>query len=619
MGIERLMVERGPRAAALGGVLALLVACAGPQPASVDAGAPSTAPPRPASPAVSGASGEPAASSPAPPSEEVVVATASGPDVISEIESPFGHYLAGRHARTTRDITSAADFYSQVLDEDPENAQILRRTFFLLVADGRVAEAVPLAERIAEKPTRNGVSILVLALRDFRRGAYEEVLVRLGTAPRTGFNTLLLPLAAAWAQAAQDRSEAAIEALDPLAATESFAPFQAYHTALIQDFLKRPEAADAAFREAVAATSGGTLRLIEAYGAFLERQGRVEAAIELYQGYARDRPGNSIIAAALERVGRGEAPPVVIPDPPSGLAEALFDAASTLVRDNARDAAQIFARLALYLKPDFDLAHTLLGELFEAERRWQRALDAYAQVDQSSPYFWNARLRVAASLDRLERTAEAADMLRRMMAEYPERTDAVISLADILRARERYDEAVAAYDRAFERIDELEGRHWSLLYARGIALERSRQWPRAEADFLRALELEPDQPLVLNYLGYSWIEQGTGLEEALEMIERAVELRPEDGYIIDSLGWAHFRLANFEEAVIHLERAVERRPEDPTINDHLGDAYWRVGRYNEARFQWRRALSLDPDKELIPVIQAKLEAGLAPTAANRGS
>ena len=207
-----------------------------------------------------------------------------------------------------------------------------------------------------------------------------------------------------------------------------------------------------------------------------------------------------------------------------------------------------------------------------------------------------------------------------MTAEHPERTDAVISLADILRARERYDEAVAAYDRAFERIDELEGRHWSLLYARGIALERSRQWSRAEADFLRALELEPDQPLVLNYLGYSWIEQGTGLDEALEMIERAVKLRPEDGYIIDSLGWAHYRLANFEKAVTHLERAVERRPEDPTINDHLGDAYWRVGRYNEARFQWRRALSLDPDKELIPVIQAKLEAGLAPpTAANRGS
>ena len=243
------------------------------------------------------------------------MAMAGAPDVTTDIESPFGHYLAGRHARTTRDITSAADFYSQALSEDPENAQLLRRTFFLLVADGRVAEAVPLAERISEEPTRNGVSILVLALRDFRRGAFEEMLTRLGAAPRTGFNTLLLPLAEAWAQAARDRSEAAIAALQPLAATKSFAPFLAYHTALIQDYLNRPEAADAAYREATAATSGGTLRLIEAYGAFLERQGRVEAAIELYQDYARDRPGNSIVAAALQRVGRGEAPPAVVPDP----------------------------------------------------------------------------------------------------------------------------------------------------------------------------------------------------------------------------------------------------------------------------------------------------------------
>ncbi len=397
MGIEALMVERGPRALVLGGALALLVACTGPQVASMDAGAASTAPPRPAPPAVSGTSGEPAAEKAPPPNQEIAVAMAGEPDFTTDVESPFGHYLAGRHARTTRDITSAADFYSQALTKDPENAQLLRRTFFLLVADGRVAEAVPLAERIAVEPTRNGVSILVLALRDYLRGAHEEVLTRLEAAPRTGFNTLLLPLAEAWAEAARGRSEAAIAALQPLAATQSFAPFLAYHTALIQDFLNQPEAADAAYLEATAATSGGTLRLVEAYGSFLERQGRVEAAIELYQDYARDRPGNSIIAAALKRVERGEAPPAVVPDPTAGLAEALFDASSTLVRDNARDAAQIFARLALYLKPDFDLAYTLLGELFEADRRWQRALDAYTQVGQASPYFWNARLRVAAS------------------------------------------------------------------------------------------------------------------------------------------------------------------------------------------------------------------------------
>ncbi|MEO1065674.1 MAG: tetratricopeptide repeat protein, partial [Actinomycetota bacterium] len=173
-------------------------------------------------------------------------------------------------------------------------------------------------------------------------------------------------------------------------------------------------------------------------------------------------------------------------------------------------------------------------------------------------------------------------------------------IGNLLRGRERFVEAAEAYDRALDRIGEdLDQRHWSLLYARGIALERSKQWPRAETDFLRALELEPEQPYVLNYLGYSWVEQGVNIDRAREMIERAVEQRPNDGYIVDSLGWVFYRLGQYEDAVVNLERAVELRPQDPTINDHLGDAYWKVGRYAEARFQWSRALSLDPEEKDI--------------------
>ena len=172
------------------------------------------------------------------------------------------------------------------------------------------------------------------------------------------------------------------------------------------------------------------------------------------------------------------------------------------------------------------------------------------------------------------------------------------------------EEAVKAYDEAVKRIGALERRHWSLLYTRGIALERSKQWPRAEADFLAALEFEPEQPYVLNYLGYSWVDQGINLERAQKMIERAVELRPNDGYVVDSLGWVLYRLGKFAGAVRELERAVELRPEDPIINDHLGDAYWRVGRRQEARFQWRRSLSLEPEDDLLAVLRDKIKAGL---------
>ena len=226
---------------------------------------------------------------------------------------------------------------------------------------------------------------------------------------------------------------------------------------------------------------------------------------------------------------------------------------------------------------------------------------------------------IAADLDDLDRTEEAVAELRTMAAEREDRADASIALGDLLRSKERWIEAIAAYDEAIVRIGELEPRHWRPLYARGIAFERSKQWPRAERDFLRALDLSPDQPFVLNYLGYSWVDQGLHLERALGFIERAVDLRPSDGYIIDSLGWAMYRLGKFEDAVTHLERAVELRPDDPTINDHLGDAYWRVKRRSEARFQWRRALGLDPEEEgMIGKAQGKLRNGLGPAAAADG-
>ena len=248
------------------------------------------------------------------------------------------------------------------------------------------------------------------------------------------------------------------------------------------------------------------------------------------------------------------------------------------------------------------------------------ALVLYDAVNPSSPLYWSARLRKAETLDELKRTDEAIALLKQMASERSDQSEPLTRLGDMLRAKKRYNEAASSYSRAVERIGKLTKKHWSLLYERGIAYERSKQWPKAEADFLRALKLSPEQPFVLNYLGYSWVDQGLNLDRARGMIERAVRLRPNDGYIVDSLGWVLYRLRDFEGAARRLERAVILRPDDPTINDHLGDAYWRVGRFLEARFQWRRALSLEPEKKDIPNIEKKLQRGLvdAPTKDGRG-
>jgi Flp pilus assembly protein TadD len=184
------------------------------------------------------------------------------------------------------------------------------------------------------------------------------------------------------------------------------------------------------------------------------------------------------------------------------------------------------------------------------------------------------------------------------------------SLADLQRSRKQFAEAAETYSRIIDMLDKPARGDWTLFYFRGISYERSKQWPKAEADFKKSLELQPDQPLVLNYLGYSWVDQGLNLDEAFRLLRRAVELRPTDGYIIDSLGWAHYKLDKYDESLREMERAVQLKPGDPVINDHLGDVYWKVGRKLEAQFQWNHARDLGPEPEDRDRILKKIESGL---------
>ena len=197
-----------------------------------------------------------------------------------------------------------------------------------------------------------------------------------------------------------------------------------------------------------------------------------------------------------------------------------------------------------------------------------------------------------------------------IVAAHPQDPDAWSSLGSLQRAAKKFEDAAKSYDKAIELIGAPDAGRWTLFYFRGICFERSKQWPKAEADFKKALELFPDQPLVLNYLGYSWVDQGVNLDEAFKMLQRAVDLKPTDGYIVDSLGWAHFKLGHYQEAAQQLERAIELKPADPVVNDHLGDAYWRVGRKTEAQFQWNHARDMGPEPEDLPNILKKIANGL---------
>ena len=235
----------------------------------------------------------------------------------------------------------------------------------------------------------------------------------------------------------------------------------------------------------------------------------------------------------------------------------------------------------------------------------------YERVLPTSPLQRNAQIQLAMNLDTLDQSDEAKAHLEKLIAANPGDVEAIMALGNVLRGRKQFAECADIYSKAVSTITKEEKPNWVLYYFRGICYERSKQWSKAEADLRKSLELYPEQPLVLNYLGYSWIDQGVNLDDGMSMIKRAVEQRADDGYIVDSLGWAYYRLGNIDEAVKQLERAVELKPEDPTINDHLGDAYWRAGRVLEARFQWSHARDLKPEPEDLSKIETKLKVGLS--------
>jgi Flp pilus assembly protein TadD len=219
-------------------------------------------------------------------------------------------------------------------------------------------------------------------------------------------------------------------------------------------------------------------------------------------------------------------------------------------------------------------------------------------------------LQIGLDLAAQEKYDEAIAHLRKLVDAHPDDIEAYAALGDGLRASKKFAEAAVAYGKAIELSGAPTKTSWLLYYDRGICLERAKQWPRAEADLRQALTLSPDQPLVLNYLGYSWVDQGINIDEAFMMLRRAVDLRPKDGYIVDSLGWAFYRMARYDDAVRTLEKAIELKPNDPTINDHLGDAYWHVGRKLEATFQWAHARDMKPDPEDLPGILKKIQTGM---------
>jgi tetratricopeptide (TPR) repeat protein len=533
------------------------------------------------------------------------------------LDSPYGNFLAARHARQLNDNTAAANYYMRALREDPQSAQLAQGAFIALLADGRVGEAVVLVPPLRQLNPSEYLPRMTQASAQMLARDYDAVLNLVAESPAGGIHAAFNPLLAAFAHAGKGEADQAMASLQKLERHPLMSGVYVHLKPILLEILNQPEPAEAAYRDAIEVRERAGTRQVDGFARFLERQGRSAEARRLVEEQLAVNPDNPVLLSALRRIDGKRMQPTapLVGNAVEGLAEAMFASATALGRSDGGDLAELHLQLALFMRPDLDDARMLLADIYESRERYDQALAMYSQVSTSSAYSESAQLRQAWCINELGRHDEAVRILRRLASADPQSPRAQLTLADMYRQMEKWSDAAREYTAALARIPRLEQRHWTIMFGRGVSYERSKQWDKAEADMLKSLELQPDQPLVLNYLGYSWVDMHRNIDQATKMIERAVQLRPNDGAIVDSLGWALYRLGRFEEAVVQLERAVELKGGDPVITDHLGDAYWRVGRQEEARFQWRRALGLKPEQDLALQVQRKIDHGLDPVAA----
>ncbi|MEP3783374.1 tetratricopeptide repeat protein [Ascidiaceihabitans sp.] len=542
----------------------------------------------------------------------VGVLSFSGLDV-AQAQSAAGAYLAGREAAVNSDFKQAAAYYSKALARDAQNAEFMDGAVVSLLSLGQLDRALPIAKLMEDAEIRAQAAHMVVIADLVKREDFATLAAR--DAEILGIGPLVDGLLAAWTKVGLGDMQGALDSFDALMDEPSFGGFARYQKAMALASTGDFAAAEAVYASDDAGALNIMRRGIMARAEILSQLDRNEDALQTLR-LAFGAASDPELARLIEGLEAGKTMPFThVTSARDGHAEVFHTLADVLRGEAGANYTLLYARLAQYIRPDHIDSALLNASLLEELGQFDLAIAAYESVPDGHAATHAAQLGRAAALRRSGKPDAAIEALQQMSRRFPDMAPVFSTLGDVYRQQERYSDAVGAYDRTLELMEPDARGRWFSHYARAIAHERLDDWDLAEADFRQALALNPDQPQVLNYLGYSMVEKQINLDEALGMIEKAVAKEPDSGYIVDSLGWVLYRLGRYGEAVAHMERAVELMPVDPVVNDHLGDVYWAVGRTREAEFQWSRALSfaeygtasedVKPDR-----IRRKLEVGL---------
>ncbi|MCS4242036.1 tetratricopeptide (TPR) repeat protein [Rhizobium sp. BIGb0125] len=537
----------------------------------------------------------------------------------ASVNSFSGAFLAARTADVDQDYDTAITLYTKALDFDPANSEIRQRLMIAQLLNGNFDAGAKIAESLKNDSSVERVTSIVRALDAMRKKEFTSAEKLLKYTGPNDLDKMVNTLLIAWANAGAGKSKEALAMIDGMKGPGWYAIFKNYHAGAMALVAGNVEVARSRLNAAITDREGGAtasdtyMRAVMALARLEAKAGNKQKALDAISVGDDFANNYAPLKALRESIEKGEKPEQQVTTATEGASAVLFSIAGALNREGAEEIVTLYLQIAHELDSKSADTLILLGGLAENLKQPERAIEFYSKVPATSPMHRISELQLGLTLAQTGKVDEAREHLKSLLASDPKDIRSYLAYGSVLSDAKDYKAMAENYDKAVEILGPVAKRgDWAVYFQRGIAYERLKEWDQAEPNFKKALELNPEQPQVLNYLGYSWVDKNLNLDDAMDMIRRAVELRPNDGYIVDSLGWAHYRLGQFDEAVVELERAIELRAGDPTINDHLGDVYWRVGRKVEAVYQWNRALIGDSDDVDKAKVKEKIANGLPP-------
>ena len=529
-------------------------------------------------------------------------------------DSKYGTYLAGRVAHIRQNYDLAADYYMKSLNLGTDKTDVLSSTYLLLASEGRIDEASEYALKARDKGDNSNLIAFILMAQNMQHKNYKEAFESLEVLRGSTLDNAVIPLFEAWILAASSKKDEALEKLEALKKDNSLLALYHMHHGMMYDYFND---SDHAFEEFEVVVNNEQMplsfRSLQIIGNFYLRYGHKAKIIEIAQKYFTQNNEAPMLKDLIKSFENTDTDQIksLIDTPQKGLAEAIFNI-GTFFRGFQNEMAQLFTSLVLYLNPDMEVARVSMADLYEHSHRNQKAVDEYLKIGSSSPAYFVSELKAAENYIILEQNDKAYALLINLLEKYPDNEQITFRLGEICRIMKKYGKAVSYYQKALDKIGDNPQDRWPIYYALGSSYERQGKWDEAEKVFKQALKASSRHPYVLNYLGYSWLERSINYNEALYMIFEAHRKDPTDGHILDSAGWALYKMGKYKDAAKVLEKASEYLPTNAVVFNHLGDAYWQSGRKDEARYQWRHALKAPEDKEDINEQQIlhKIEHGI---------